>query len=68
MCLTINIHERLAQTFILGVYFKRAQEIFLQPSRVSMQCHAMDNEVFNLIKFATAASFIGTVIIINQFI
>ena len=68
MCPTINIHQRLEQTFIVGVYFKRAQEIFLQPERVSMQCHAINNEVFNCIKSATAASFSGTVLIITNLV
>ena len=56
---TIN---SLAQTFILGyrVYFKS--------ERVSMQCHAMNNEVFNnFINSATAASVIGTLLKNSQF-
>ena len=54
---TIN---SLAQTFIVGVYFKS--------ERVSMQYHAMNNEVFNnFINSATAVSVIGTLLKNNQF-
>ena len=53
---TIN---SLAQTFIVGVYFKSG--------RVSMQCHAMNNGNFNyFIKSATTASVSGAVIIITN--
>ena len=49
---TIN---SLAQTVILGY------RVYFNSERVSIQCHAMNNEVFNnFINSATAASVIGT--------